>query len=242
MMKKLFTAAVLIGSLSNISSVQATVIIDNFDDASDTSGFQLANGGANGTTYSNTNTDLTNVLGGVRLLEIFDVANGTHGHVNASLQVNANDGQIHFANQGSVSSRGRISWLGENGLGINGNTGFDITDGGFNEVFIIDVVQSHPDIQMLFRVEDTDGDIAELNLVTTGPGLLEFFFEDFDENSSNTASTNFESIKFLTLDLFGPTAADTSFSFIQADKPVPAPEPASTLIFGLGLIAMRKLL
>jgi hypothetical protein len=237
MVKKLFTAAAFITSLTSMSSVQATLIVDNFIDATSSNGYQQVIGYNNNTIYSSTNTGLTGVLGGERLLEVFNVQNGVQDFEEAKLQVNSNKGQINFSNEADVTSTSRVSW---NGLGQGGIGGVDITENNFNEMFIIDVASADSGMSMLFTVEDMSGNTATQVLTAGGLGLFKFFFVDF----TNFATTNFAEVNFLSLEFSGPIGSDMSVSYIEADELafVSVPEPASILMLGLSLICLRRVL
>jgi hypothetical protein len=237
-MKKLFTAAALITSLSCMGSAQASLIVDNFNNVLNPNGYQQVKGFESNTTYRLLNTGLTGVIGGERLLEVFDVDGGVEDFEEGVMQVNANAGTISFTNDAQVTSKSRVSWNGLDQGGIGGVFGSDITEGGSNEVFIIDVALSDSNVNMLFSVTDASGNIATRNLVANNAGMLDFFFQDF----TNFASTDFTAVRFLSLELTGPQAADTAFNFVEANAALPVPEPTSIFLLGLGLIGLRRVL
>lgn len=226
-MKKLFTAAALILSLSCMGSAQANlmnVTIDDFSDLSSDGEHVVVWDDSN---LTSTKTGLSGVLGGTRTLELSNVVIESR-RPNGALYVDdyGNDTQLIYSNAG-ITSNARISWSNIGGL--------DLTHAVQDNVFIIDIDDVNPNIDMLFTATDTNSNQATIQLTTLTSGLLTFFFKDFD----NFDNTNFASVDTLSLEMFGVENGTLAFNSIATSN---VPEPASVLFLGLALMGLRRVL
>jgi hypothetical protein len=235
-MKGLLSAAAFVVSIASMSSAQAGLIIDDFSDVE-----VLQWQTADDEVLTDLDVNLNNVLGFERHLEIYDISgnNGSLGS-NVVLVVKEAEGSVSFNNSADVSSTGKISWKGLNQAGLGG---IDLTESSINTLILLDITSADANVEMIFSVTDTFGNIATQSL-SSGVGFLEFVFADFvqaDENdkaNSTSGLTDFTEADFLSLSLISGKSGDVSFIFVESTTPPALPEPATALIFCLGLIGL----
>lgn len=198
----------------------ATVTIDTFDTAQqalDPSGFGI---------QSTDTIAAAEALGGMRTI----TANG-NGPTFPSLvtAVNVQGGAGSVSNGDQVTGTGLFEWAAG---------GFDLTDGGTNDTFVLQI--NSVDLNVGFELT-VDGSSAS-SAFNSNTGNVEFSFGAFgDLTSAND----------IALLVSGPEAFDASFSFFGAEdlieNPVVAtvPLPAGGLLLGsvllgAGYVARRK--
>ncbi len=215
-------------SVAGCSDAQA-LIIDDF-----TSGAQDLNSG--NPSFLDQEVQTSSAIGGYRFLSValtdgIAAINGAVVPNLGLLDANALSPEaLPFA--GNVTAR----WDGQGDAGLGG---IDLTDGGSNSLFSLDVaLLANADLSEIFlRVIDTGGmssslsrDVSDLSILL--PNLFPFGALD-----GNADLTSIDSIQ-LEISLGGEPSQELLTVQINEFSVVPIPEPGTALLMGLGLAGL----
>lgn len=207
-------------ALIPVAGNAATVAIDSF---TTTQGAIDPAGGGLGTTST---VSASEALGGTRTI----TANGTGGLFPlVTTTISVGGGTASVSNSDQVVGTGLFEWA------MNGE---DLTDGGTNDTFVLQVVSA--DLGGSFELT-VDG-LSSTSTYNPATSTVSFSFGAYGNLSSANA---------ISLLVSGPTSFDTSFSFLGAEDLVPntpvspVPLPAAGLLLGSvllggGIVARRK--
>jgi len=133
------------------------------------------------------------------------------------------DGFATISNDSGVNSMTTFTWDGIGTSGLNA----DLTGGGMNQFFSLDVDTVDLEAMLTLDVTDSDGDMASLMNTQQSAGNIKFNFNDF----SNFAATDFTSVESVSLTVNGPENTD----FVADSLVTSVPEPLTILGSGLAL-------
>ena len=205
-------------ALAPVAGAAATVTIDSFDTAQfvitpSAPGFDASSTVAAG-----------EAIGGSRTITA--AGNGTLFPVETTT-INVGGGTASVSNSDDVTGTALFEWMAG---------GFDLTDGGTNDTFVLDI--NTVDLSVSYDLT-IDG-ITSSSAANAMTGTVEFAFADFG-NLADAGS--------ISLLVAGPASFDASFSFLGAEdliaNPSAVPLPAGglllgSLLLGGGFVSRRK--
>lgn len=213
-------AAVSVAGLIPVAGNAATVTIDSFLTT------QIVAAPTGGGASDTATVSASEAIGGVRTITAAGDGVITPGN-NTTVFVNA--GTASVSNSDSVTGTGLFEWNAG---------GFDLTDGGTNDTFVLQIASV--DLNVSFTLE-VDG-LSQTSAFNSTTGAVSFGFGAFgDLTSANDISLFVE----------GPASFDARFSFLGAEDlepnmtPSAVPLPAGgfllgSILFGGGIAARRK--
>ena len=227
---KTILASAVIGVWS-AGAVAAPIIVDDFSTGSD-NGFQQIPGfipdsgqvGGGG------------ILGGFRDVQVGGNATGFVG-----TRATASGGVFAFSNDTGVTGDVLITWDGDDSptvLDPLGLGGVDLTSGGFNDAFRLDVLTSDlAGLQLTIHVH-TDAGNSSSQSITIGTavngGLMQdFLFTNFTPTAGGGA--DFANVGAIQLYVTGPAEIDATFDLVGVLDTTPVPVPASLPLMVAGL-------
>jgi len=207
----------LLPVLALASTTASAVVIDNFD-----TGNTNITRTSVGTSTDTANGNPADIIGNDRDASLTYIS----GELDASAQANPPTGRFSWSNAAGVTSSASLVWDdGAGGLG-----GVDLTEGGLSDAILMELVTIDLDVQLTFTVEDTQGGSSSRTLTGLTPGELKFAYASF------TGTANFTDVNRISLLFEGPANVDATIDLVSTSQLVP--EPASVLLFGVGLTAL----
>jgi len=207
----------LLPVLALASTTASAVVIDNFD-----TGNTNITRTSVGTSTDTANGNPADIIGNDRDASLTYIS----GELAASAQANPPTGRFSWSNAAGVTSSASLVWDdGAGGLG-----GVDLTEGGLSDAILMELVTIDLDVQLTFTVEDTQGGSSSRALTGLTPGELKFAYASF------TGTANFTDVNRISLLFEGPANVDATIDLVSTSQLVP--EPASVLLFGVGLTAL----
>jgi len=207
----------LLPVLALASTTASAVVIDNFD-----TGNTNITRNSVGTSTDTANGNPADIIGNDRDASLTYIS----GELDASAQANPPTGRFSWSNAAGVTSSASLVWDdGAGGLG-----GVDLTEGGLSDAILMELVTIDLDVQLTFTVEDTQGGSSSRTLTGLTPGELKFAYASF------TGTANFTDVNRISLLFEGPANVDATIDLVSTSQLVP--EPASVLLFGVGLTAL----
>ncbi|MEO1130972.1 MAG: hypothetical protein AAFX05_14865 [Planctomycetota bacterium] len=214
-------ATASVGVLTCAAAAQG-VIIDTFETAQ---ALLIANAG------TPTDASVVNgagILGGERQLEAQYVAGP--GSVTSVVE----SGRLGYGATAGTNGRSDVQWPASgNSLG-----GVDLTEGGTDTAFALDVFQIDSGLTVSFTVEDTGANVSTGDLILP-PNIVvpTTFFLQYADLTGSADLTAIDRIQMLIIAPINET--DAVFESLRTD--VPTPSAASVLaIAGAGLLRRRR--
>lgn len=239
-----FSGALALAAMSGGWSVQAAIIIDDFN-----GGAQTISVGPGDVpmasipkTFTAPEVNYAGAIGGYR--EVSSVVTDiTTPALARTLLVDINGvdpdtglGSMMFThNQGStIKAYTVIKW---DGLGSAGLGGLDLTQGGILTAFKIDFIYADQGIEWNLRVTDTSGEVADdiFNSAANinSPTTLYRLLSNFTDDNAAVDLTSIASIEFFANYPGSQFGVDTVIDMISV-----IPEPATLALFGAGLFGL----
>lgn len=216
---KALTAIAAVG-LFPFAANSATVTIDSFD----TTQIVAAPGG--GGASDTATVTAGEAIGGERKITATGDGVITPGN---NTTVFVNGGTASVSNSDSVTGTGYFEWVAG---------GFDLTDGGTNDAFVLQIASVDLNVSFTLTVDGT----SQTSAFNSTTGVVSFGFGAFG---------NLMNANDISLLVEGPASFDARFSFLGAEDlepnagPAPVPLPAGGLLLGSillggGIAARRK--
>ncbi|MGF1587796.1 MAG: hypothetical protein ACFCU7_00875 [Pleurocapsa sp.] len=235
-MKLLNIYGVGIGALLlGLTSTPAmAVTIDLFSDVEDSNGFQFVlDDTADNTPVFNTDTSLTGVIGGQRTIEVNKRSGILPGSRNTFI-VNEAAKNVTFSSDTDVSSDFSIAWDGNYGPG-----GIDLTGGGTQNFFLLEVTSNDLGANLVFDVTDIDGGTSRISK-SVGAGVTGDQFFSFASATGGGDLTKASSIKLSSTNT--TASLDMRFAFVDTAAAVPFEfSPSMGILFFGGLFGVHRL-
>ncbi|MFP5273715.1 PEP-CTERM sorting domain-containing protein [Coleofasciculus sp.] len=197
----------------------AQVAIDDFE-----TGFQTVQLGGKGMTSSSTMNGLNQIIGGEREIKL-TVEESEFGP-NRGASVDVQNSLLTVSNDAGIESETVITWDGPGKSGLNA----DLTGGGMNGVFSLDIVSVDLQALVTLAVTDSGGDTASLSKAALSEGSAVFNFNTFN----NAMDTDFSDVESISLTVGGPQEVDFAADSLVTTV-APVPEPLTILGSGLAL-------
>ncbi len=235
-MKLLNIYGVGIGALllGLISTPAMAVTIDLFSDVEDANGFQFVQDDTAGNTpVLNTDTSLTGVIGGQRTIGVNKRSGILPGSRNTFI-VNEAARNVTFSSDTDVRSDFFITWDGNYGAG-----GIDLTDGGTQNFFILDITSNDLGGTLVFDVTDINGGTRTMSQSFIAGQTGNKFFS-FASATGGGDLTKASSIKLSSTNTIA--GLDMSFALVDTVAAVPFEfSPSMGLVFFGGLFGVHRL-
>lgn len=175
----------------------------------------------------------SDIIGGERELSLEVTANpGLQASVNVLPILG---GVLNVNNGAGVVSVSSVLW---DGIG-SGSLSVDLTRGGLDDLFALDLISVDQSASVTFTVEDLDGDLASLTRTGLLAGIELYNFADF----SNLSATDFTNVKSIEMIVTGPDGVDLNLDLFGAGSVVPSPSSViaiQSLVLLLGVTSCRR--
>lgn len=188
---------------------------------------------------TDTDTNLSNVIGGQRTISVTRKAQPAGGSGAISLNVNPTNRTASFDVASQSAGSFSIDWNGNFGSQKN------FTAGGLDALEIGVLQVDNNGITFNFGLTDGLGNSGVITKTVNSSGNARFLYNDIVQNGSNQANldlTNISSLKFYTSG--EPESSDLAFDFIQTINSQAVPfefSPSMGLVFFGGLFGVHRL-
>jgi hypothetical protein len=241
-------AAAIIAAMTSSSAFAAIVGIDNFNQTTQHLQFDPNEGThtvAGASLFEEIQTQPGESIGGYRDLFI-QTNDAINFNDNGEVAVVSDRGQMQISNSGNSTINVAVTWDGQdNSADVNttGLGGIDLTDGGLNSSFGLNLLGTDHDVNMEIKLWDMSGGQGSVSTAFDPALAGQQFFLDFDGLNSTVDLANIGAIQLL---ISGPQAYDLQFNFLQSagappTTPVPGTAvsaPATLTLVGFGLLGI----
>lgn len=224
-------STLLLGLISS-PAMGASITLDSFSDV-DNDPFQFVqDDSVDGSPVTDTDgatTPLTGVLGGTRTISVSKDSGSNP--FDTSLIIDTSLQQASFSSPSATEGSFSITYDGDFGTGI------DLTNGGANDAFAIDVVTNDLGVTLNFEVFDgTNTATLAQAIAPLETGTTYFSFADFSNQSSLTQAQS------ITLSSSNePANLDFEFQVLESTEIPFEFSPSLGIIFCAGLFGIHKL-
>lgn len=234
---RLTCAAALIAVAGLASNAKAAIImIDDFSQPLGQNAFQFVVQSLPGVAGSSLN-NATGILGESRQLQL-DLISTPFVFGFTSSSVFVADGVAAWDNASRYLSEARFIYDGVANLMLepDGLDGVDLTDGGTNTAFMLDVLTTDLDLTIDVIIHSGAGNSTTVSTTLTGPAGPTSVVIDFADIIATTgAGADFSDVGAVELVLRGPESVDATIDNFKV-----IPEPASMALLGLGLAVIAR--
>lgn len=236
----IFSASTLI--LGLVKAPARGLIIDFFNDVDDDiEGLQFIQDtmkdGAPVTDIDGATIPLTDVIGGIRLLEVNKLTGSSSKR--SLLEVDATSNRLDFSSDNNSTGSFSLNWNGDFD-GAGSNNFLDLTESGNKKSFLVSVLTNDLGVNLNFEVSDGTNTAKLTQTLASGrTGNVYFSFANF---TNQTALAQAKSIKLYSSN--APAGLDFSLALIENSEEVPFEfSPSLGIVLSgsfFGFCAIRK--